>query len=611
MPSTYWTRGITLVATLVLLVSCQPAGQIPHRPTALYVAMPDGVRIAIDVWLPDDLKSSDRVPTIVEFTRYWRDAEFENPVSHARPLADRCNGAGYAFVIADARGTGASFGTRGAELSLAETRDFYHVVDWIVDQRWSNGRVAPMGISYGGDTAENAVLVGHPAIKASVPRFTDFDWYASLIYAGGLRNRFIVDIWSDGVSALDANDVSKLWRSMTSPESGELIGVKPVDADPDRTMLAQALQDHRANTHPKTWFRAVDFRDDAPIATSMDDPDGDSLIAIHRFKDRYEELQVPMYHWASWMDAGTAQGVLARLASWDVPYTYVIGPWSHAAYRDTNIFNPPDAPLEPDFDEQYAMIFSYLDPIMKEESPAPAGTRLDYFTMGEDVWKTTEVWPPEGTISENWYLGAANTLSREKPSARRASDAYVVNFDAGTGQQTRWSTQLGGGEVDYGDRAGADRLLLTYTSAPLASDLEITGHPVLKLRLASTHTDGAVIGYLETVAPDGRVTMITEGQLRLICHRISDEEPPYETFGPYHTYRRGDADELVPGRVYAIEFVMLPTSVLIPAGYSLRLAIAGHDKDTFDRYPAEGDPTLTVYRDRENASQLILPVMPR
>src|SRR5262249_22340283 len=160
----------------------------------------------------------------------------------------------------------------------------------------------------------------------------------------------------------------------------------------------------------------------------------------------------------------------------------------------------------------------------------------------------------------------------------------------------------GGSDVFYGDRRSADLLLLTYTSPPLDRDLEITGNPVVQLFVASTHKDGAVLAYLEAVAPSGAVMMITEGELRLIHRRVSRQRPPYAMFGPYHTFERKDALPMVPGETAKIEFALLPTSVRIPRGYSLRLAIAGHDKDSFFRYPAEGTPVLDVHRSAAHPS---------
>ena len=59
----------------------------------------------------------------------------------------------------------------------------------------------------------------------------------------------------------------------------------------------------------------------------------------------------------------------------------------------------------------------------------------------------------------------------------------------------------------------------------------------MTLHVASTHEDGAFHVYLEDVAPDGRITYITEGILRAIHHKLSDEAPIYNLPGPYRTYK--------------------------------------------------------------------------
>ena len=100
-------------------------------------------------------------------------------------------------------------------------------------------------------------------------------------------------------------------------------------------------------------------------------------------------------------------------------------------------------------------------------------------------------------------------------------DAYTVDFTATTGRHNRWATNGGAGDVIYGDRAAEDEKLVTYTSAAMVGDVEITGHPIVTLYVSSTEPDGAFIVYLEDVAPDGRVSYITEGQLRALLRRVS------------------------------------------------------------------------------------------
>ena len=56
---------------------------------------------------------------------------------------------------------------------------------------------------------------------------------------------------------------------------------------------------------------------------------------------------------------------------------------------------------------------------------------------------------------------------------------------------------------------------------------------------------------------------------------------------------------------------MYPTSVLLRKGHRIRVALAGADASLFERYPAEGTPNLTVYREAQRASYLDLPVKTR
>ena len=155
-----------------------------------------------------------------------------------------------------------------------------------------------------------------------------------------------------------------------------------------------------------------------------------------------------------------------------------------------------------------------------------------------------------------------------------------------------------------------DRRLLTYTSAPLTADMEVTGHPVISLEVASTHTDGAFFVYLEDVDPAGRVTYVTEGELRGIHRKISAEVPPYKLPIPYHSFRQKDSQPLVPGQVTTLRFALIPTSVLFKQGHRLRVAIAGADKGVFLRVPEQGTPVITVSRNSAQPSFIELPVIP-
>ena len=595
---------LPLLLTFVLVLFA-PNLVAKERNTAVYLTMPDGTRLAADIWMPDSYTEDQRIPAMLTLTRYWRASSFKPAVTKRPTNLEPLNKAGYAMVIVDVRGSGASFGTRGNEFSVCETRDFPHVVNWVAEQPWSNGRVATIGVSYTGNTAEHATFIAPPALRAAIPRFTDFDGYRHILYPGGIRNELIARNWGAAVAAMDANT---LGVGQAVSQGGPVsLGVKPVDEDHDRSLLVQAIAQHANNLDVTATFSNLHHRDQMNFTSDLDES-CEHFVSPYRFMRPATREAVPSWHWGSWMDAGTAAGIISRFAGSKAPNRYVIGPWSHGARHDVNPFKPKNEPVQPAVAEQYKQIFEFLEPYMLGNGAERPARELTYFTMGEGVWKKTRQWPPKGQVIRSLYLAPDSRLKQSIPR-RPSRQEYAVDFEAGTGSSTRWTTQLGGGEVFYGDRAAADERLLVYDSTPLPQATEITGHPVVELYLSSDREDGVVIAYLESVAPDGKVTMITEGELRLIHRKVSDEEPPYPIFGPYHSFHEADAQPMTPGRPERVTFVMLPTSVLIPAGHRIRLALAGHDKDSFARYPAEGPVTFGIQQGSDNPSKLLLPVI--
>src|SRR5215470_6519220 len=78
--------------TINLMLSTMPAGKDPQRyrgyiepkykevdEHSLYLTMRDGVKIAIDVVLPKALAAGEKVPAIMNMTRYWRSHQGDKP----------------------------------------------------------------------------------------------------------------------------------------------------------------------------------------------------------------------------------------------------------------------------------------------------------------------------------------------------------------------------------------------------------------------------------------------------------------------------------------------------------------------------------------------------
>ena len=569
------------------------AGVAPLR--SVYVPTRDGVRLAVDVVLPDPPPAGG-VPTILVMTRYWR-AEEGRPASQ---LERFWASHGYAVVYGDVRGTGASFGVWPHHRSRDETLDFSDVMDWIVAQPWSNGRIGAWGSSYTANTADWMAERNHPALKAVVSRFPDYDPYADLYFPGGVPNAYMGKTWGASVKQMDLN------VPRVGPD-GAARGVRPVDQDTDEVLLRAAVAARRAVPDMYESMRHILYKDDAPAAwngTSMD------WWGIHSHAADVGRSGVPIQSWASWTDAGTANGVLHRFMALPNPQNVVIGAWSHGGVTDTDPFQAADVESDPGSDLQFLDDLCFFERFVRGVDNGFTMGRLRYFTMGARRWNTSTAWPIPDARETSWFLGGAGSLVSTTPPDS-GQDPYAVDFAHTTGTHNRWATNNGAGDVVYPDRAAADSALLTYTSAPLDAPLEITGQPVVTLWISADREDAAVFVYLEDVAPDGRVTYLGEGQLRALHRAVSGEKPPYPVIGPYHTFYRKDGVPLVPGQPTELRFALHPVSVRLEPGHRLRVAVAGADSDTFARIPAEGPLSLAVHRGGDRASRIVLPVVAR
>jgi putative CocE/NonD family hydrolase len=358
----------------------------------------------------------------------------------------------------------------------------------------------------------------------------------------------------------------------------------------------------------------IEFRDDEYGKSGLTY----ETVSPYGLKDEIEASNVLMQIWVSWLDAGTTEGALSRYLTFSNPQQVIIGAWSHGGGPNVDPFMPDPVPSDPSeagyatfmaMKPQFEQVLDFFDCYLKDETCGELESSITYYTLNSGEWKTTKVWPPENVQNQIMYFASDNALVDDLPEEENASDQYAVDYTATTGTANRWFAQAGM-PIDLAyDRAAEDEKLLTYTSEPMKADTEITGTPVLNMYLSSTTEDCAFHVYLEDVAPDGKVTYITEGLLRAIHHKVSEDTPPYEVVGPYHSYLREDAAPLVPGEVTEIYLALYPTSVLIEEGHSIRVAIAGADADTFNRYPAEETPVWDMQRNQMYPSSIELPIV--
>ncbi len=594
--------------------------------------MRDGVKLALDLYLPEKLAQGEKIPAILHQTRYFRSMELRwpwrtllggAPFDHTGLYAKRRKRfvkQGYAWVDVDVRGSGASYGHRICPWSPDEIRDGAEIVEWIVAQPWSSGSVGAMGISYDGTSAEFLLLNRHPAVKAIAPRFSLFDAYADIAFPGGVHNAWFTENWGRVNGALDRNaphEIRGWWVKLF------VTGVQPVRVDKNRSMRSSAVQAHTANYDVHEESLSLTFRDDVtPTDPFQQDRDGRlqlagtpldgsgsiGLFSPHNYVRDLEASGAAVYSYSGWLDGAYPHAAIKRFLSVRSPGSrLILGPWNHGGGWNVN---PAARPSHSGFHHE-AELLRFFDVHLKGIDTGILNEKpVRYYTMVEESWKASIAWPPPQSEILTLFFRENHLLSTKKPSAEDWTDTIRVDVTAGTGEQTRWRNQLAvDAPVRYAERSREDEKLLVYTSEPLLRGMEVTGHPIVTLYAASSANDGNFIVYLEDVNEKGRVNYVTEGQLRAIHRKLSPAEPPYRQVVPYRTYKREDAMPLVPGEVAELVFDLLPTSYFFRAGHSVRVAIAGADADQFAQPPGD-PPTLCFQRNRLHPSRIDLPTIP-
>ncbi|MCX7380417.1 MAG: CocE/NonD family hydrolase [Alphaproteobacteria bacterium] len=560
-----------------------------------YLAMPDGVRLAVSLYFPGHAPPAVPSPTLLVLTRYGR-AAFRRS-GDPRGL-DPWLEAGFVVSIVDVRGTTASFGARDSEIGPDEQRDAETVIAHLAVQNWSDGKVVLTGVSYTADTADMATTRDAPALVAAIPRQTDFDFW-ELFWPGGIANESMFLDWSAGVYEIDfGRPRTQLGAVVIAGQAGADVRqraedaaklfptLQPVDEDPNGAQLRDALTNREADR--RHWsaadYAAADFRDDKGRNGHgfFDAGTGAHLAAVRR-------QGKPVQYWGSWVDANTAEGALNRYrATPDVPSVVIITPNDHGGGFGADPFYPERLDPIPAVAEQNLWHLAFARDVLAGRTPPRV---IRYYVLGAAEFRETTVWPPCGVEDVQFLLDQAGQLTRRQPEA--GVDTYRVDASASTGKQNRWYQFT---RPAYGDRREADRKLLTYDTPPMAEDTELVGWPVVTLRMQTATDDPAVFAYIEDVAPDGRVTYVTEGQLRAVHRRPADPATlPYDPGPVPHSFNRADALAVVPGEVFT-------------SGHRIRLAIAGADRDTFRPLSNDQAEQFDVHRGGLEPSGVKLPL---
>ena len=500
----------------------RPAAFAVGPPRSLYITMRDGCRLALDVYLPQSTASSDaprsKLPTLLILTPYYRRFKLRpgapattEPSPNAGKWRDLFVPRGYAVVVCDVRGTGASFGTRDSFRSPVEREDYREIADWIVRQAWSDGSIGSTGISYVGAAADFLASTGHPAVKAVAPLFAVWDTYSDHYYPGGLLLNRLAETYDELMIALD-QDRRDLLGKFAYFKDPNFDGPQPVDDDPEGQLAHAAIAEHQSNFRMTEFIREFRFKDDALASDPAVTPASFSPYGYYAGVGR----DVAVYSVSGWYDgAGYANGGIARFLTLPNPKRHLLlGPWDHGARINGSPWRALPEPEFPLLGEVLRFFDQYLMGLptgLDREAP------VHYFAMHEERWHAADTWPPPAT-AQALYLAAPHRLTEEP--ATPASDSYATSFAFGTGNLTRYE-QIAALDTReyYADWHGRDETLLVYTSQPLRQSQTLAGHALVTLWLEADQPDAAIHAYLEEVEADGRCRYVTEGMLRALHRR--------------------------------------------------------------------------------------------
>jgi putative CocE/NonD family hydrolase len=570
----------------------RPADHGVGAPASRYLAMDDGCRLAIDVYLPQGAPGP--FPTMLMLTPYYRRfalADGAPPGTEPTPNIARWRdlfvARGYALVAVDVRGTGASFGTRDSFRSPREREDYRAIADWIVQQPWSDGTIGATGISYVGAACDFLASTGHKAVRAIAPLCAVWDTYADHYYPGGLLLNRLAKNYDMLMEAMD-HDKRDLLQQFAYFKDPHFRGPQPVDEDPEAVERDAALREHAGNFRMPDFITEFRFREE-PLPY-------DPAFSSASFSPYHYLAQFPadiaVMSLSGWMDgAGYANGSLARFLTLPNRHRHlVLGPWDHGARINVSPWRDDPAPRFALTGEVLRFFDHYL---MRRPTGLDAESPVHYFSLHDETWREAASWPPL-PAQRRLHPAGGGALS---DSAATGADGYKVDFGIGTGSNTRYERIAGYDTRNYHvDWQGRDAAMLNWTSEPLEHAGLLAGHAILTLRLAADTKDCAVHAYLSEIEADGTVRYVTEGMLRALHRKERDPPPDYRAAWPWRSYSRADAEPLIPGEPVTMRFPLLPTAWGFAKGSRVRLSIAGADADHYGQVPHGRPPRFTVDR---------------
>lgn len=660
-----------------------------YTKTSQYVEMSDGTKIAVDIYLPADGPEQTAFPTIFQYTPYGRAYAIPDSVdiSLVTKLGlryycgtwdnylDRINSHdgvygsyddeielflshGYAYICADMRGCGASYGTM-MDFCKEFATDGKELIDWMAQQEWCDGNVGMFGGSYLGYSQLVTAAQMPEALKCIIPEVAPLDGYTGEIRPGGVFLQAYSENdneWLLEQNAYLPDDYSYPTMPVIDEDGdGSYTDEIPIDKDGDGYFTDDYNYPDDPNDEPQyedgnkrehIYYLAT-LEHTKNIAYSEIGAKTEYIDTVWEYNgeemtpysvspsagiSNIMESGIAVYNFGGWMDAfvrGTTE-LYATLKDTN-PSRMIIGAGYH---METSPYweycgEDEDEMIASYNTEKLRFFDRYLKGI---ENGIDTEDPILIYNMNGDGWRTESEWPLARQQETDFYLGESNTLSAERSAD--GSDVYTVDFTTTSivGDEEKGTRYLMETPDELPIRTEEDEKCLTYTSAALEADTEVTGYPIITLYVSSTAETGDFYVYLEDVDEDGEAVLVTDGVLNAKYSALQDNDDmilggtagvDVEPELPWHGYEESDcnATPFADGNIVELTLDLMPTSWTFKAGHRIRVTIACADYCTFELTPElcpSGDPAdestitpdITIYRDSEHQSKITLPVIP-
>jgi len=480
------------------------------RMDEVRIPLPDGVRLAADLYMPAGGADGERHPVLLEYLPY-RKTEAR---SRNYPLYSYFVERGYVVAAVDIRGTGNSEGRLiPYEYSDIEQQDGEAVIDWLSKQSWSNGNVGMFGISWGGFNSIQMALRNPPALKAIIAVDATEDLYQEDVH-------FI-----DGIIHVDSWEMSQ-----------DLDNARP--GAPDYRVDEAYFRD-RFDTPP--WMLTYKRQ-------QRDGPFWDRASA----KGRYDRIRIPSFFIGGWYD-GYRDSIPRMLENVQAPVKAIVGPWSHAWPHEP--YPEPGMEWRREAVRWFDQWLLGVDTgILKEPRFAvyvrqwhPPGP---YLEKAPGQWRYEDGWPIARIREQPLYLQPDHTLREAAPPAATHLLRYLPSIGYEAGGPVMWW-----GDVAH-DQRGSDAYSLVYDSEPLTADTEILGLPRAVISVSADAPRANWFVRLSDVAPDGTVTQVAGAGFNG-THRESARAPV----------------AIVPNEPFELTVDLHFTSWTFAKGHRLRVAV--------------------------------------